>query len=403
MVIGGRRLLVAIVVGVAGCGPAAPSPTPSSIGPSALSSASATATRTAAATPKPDALAELEVMSLDPELTDTILEFASEATSVIFSSGAADDAAPEAAPDLWRLAADAPDPVPELVWRNPNRDHSIVKLAGFTGSAVWVDIPLDGSRAWDLWLMPRDANEPILLDTHPGHEAVSSLVPSFSIDELSVAWTAFDIGPEGPVSQLWWAHGPGWEPMLLQERLAAEAELWLPSLSGARLAYAEVRYSEDRTTDTRRVYVLDLGVPGAEPVRIGRSELATMPVLAGDTLVWKEADEGFNMFNWGRLWRGEIGGSEFEPLDTAPASYVNYPSAGLRFLAWWNSDAFDFVVYDLLEQRPRVIERYAADSRANVLRPHVAGNLLVWLYVVGEGPGSEAELRWAFLPPVRSP
>jgi hypothetical protein len=39
-----------------------------------------------------------------------------------------------------------------------------------------------------------------------------------------------------------------------------------------------------------------------------------------------------------------------------------------------------------------------------VLRPHVAGDLLVWLHVDGEGgPASHAELRYAFLPPVRAP
>ena len=38
--------------------------------------------------------------------------------------------------------------------------------------------------------------EPILLDTHPGDESVSSLVPSFAIHQGQIAWTAFDSGPD---------------------------------------------------------------------------------------------------------------------------------------------------------------------------------------------------------------
>ena len=343
----------------------------------------------------------MDVRRLDPALTDTILEFASDGTSVIFSSGVAEDAEPNAAPDLWRIRADSDQP-PELVWRNPERSHSIVKLAGDVRTMAFVDIPLDGSRAWNLWLIPRGDAEPILLDTHPGNEEVSSLVPSFSIQESTIAWTAFDIGPDGPVSQLLWAQAPGWEPMVALQRPAAVAELWFPWLDTGRVVYSEVRYSADRTSDTRSVHLLDLGVPGAEPLRLDASDRATMPVLAGDLVLWKEADVGFSMFNWGRLFRHELDGGT-SPLDTRPHDYVNYPSIGSRFVAWWAADGFQFVVYDLLEDRPRLIERYTAASGVNVLRPHVAGDLLVWLHVEGEGgPGSFAELRYAFLPPVRS-
>lgn len=234
-------------------------------------------------------------------------------------------------------------------------------------------------------------------------EGVSSLVPSFSVQESTIAWTAFDIGPDGPVSQLLWAQGPGWEPVVVLERPAAEAELWFPWLDTGRVVYSEVRYSADRTTDTRSVHLLDLGIPGAEPMRLDTSGRATMPVLAGDIVLWKEADPGFSMFNWGRLFRYEIGGEGATPLDTRPHGYVNYPSVGGRFVAWWAADAFQFAVYDLLEDRPRLMERHTAASGVNVLRPHLAGDLIAWLHVEGEGPTSHAELRYAFLPPLRAP
>jgi hypothetical protein len=339
---------------------------------------------------------------LDPELTDTILEFASDGTSILFSSGLAEDAASNAAPDLWRIEAGSDQP-PELLWRNPARDHSIVKLAGDLGMFAFVDIPLDGSRAWDLWLIPRHEEEAILLDTHPGDEEVSSLVPSFSVQEQTIAWTAFDIGPDGPVSQMLVARAPEWEPMLLLERPAAERELWFPSLHGTRVAFCEVVYSPDRTTDQRHVYLLDLAAPEAEPVRVDHSDLATMPILIEDTVIWKEADPGFSMFNWGLLWRHDIGGRGPVRLATAPVDYVDSPSAGSRFVAWSAADSFQFVVYDLLEDRPRVIERYTAAEQANVLRPHIAWDLLVWLYAEGETSDGYAELRYAFMPPVRSP
>ena len=344
----------------------------------------------------------MEVGRLDPELTDSIFEFASDGESILFSSGFAEDAGRGASPDLWRYRVHADDP-PEVLWRNPNRDHAIVKIGGDLGTVAFVDIPRDGERAWKLWLIPRHEDDAILLDSHPGDADVSAFVPSFSIQESTIVWTAFDRGAGGPVSQLLWARAPDWEPAVLLERDAAGGELWFPSLSGSRVAFCEVVYSADRTTDTRTVYVLELGVPGADPERLSDSDLATMPILVGDTVIWKEADPGFSMFNWGKLWESEVGGPGPHRLDTAPLEYVNYPSAGSRFVAWWSADAFTFGVYDLLEDRTRVVERYTAASQANVLRPHIAWDLLVWLYVEGEGDDSDAELRYALMPPIRSP
>jgi hypothetical protein len=388
------------VVGVAGCMSATPSPTAVTVENPAATAAPETWSPSPTATPGLGD--EMEVGRLDPELTDSIFEFASDGESILFSSGFAEDAGRGASPDLWRYQVHADDP-PEVLWRNPNRDHAIVKIGGDLGTVAFVDIPRDGARAWKLWLIPRHEDDAILLDSHPGDADVSAFVPSFSIQESTIVWTAFDRGAGGPVSQLLWARAPDWEPAVLLERDAAEGELWFPSLSGSRVAFSEVVYSADRTTDTRTVYALELGVPGAEPERMSDSGLATMPILVGDTIIWKEADPGFSMFNWGKLWGSEVGGPGPHRLDTAPLEYVNYPSAGSRFVAWWSADAFTFGVYDLLEDRTRVVERYTAASQANVLRPHIAWDLLVWLYVEGEGDDSNAELRYALMPPIRSP
>ena len=399
MIRGGRwpATIVAVgVVGVAACTSATPSPTTVTLGTPTATVPADIGSPSPAATP--GLSTEMEVGRLDPELTDSIFEFASDGESILFSSGFAEDAGRGASPDLWRYRVNADEPA-EILWRNPNRDHAIVKIAGDLGTVAFVDIPRDGERAWKLWLIPRHEDEAILLDSHPGDADVSAFVPSFSIQESTIVWTAFDRGADGPISQLLWAHAPDWEPAVLLERAAAEAELWFPSLSGSRVAFCEVVYSADRTTDTRTVYLLE---PGSEPERLSHSDLATMPILVGDTVIWKEADPGFSMFNWGKPWRSEIGGPGPHRLDIAPIEYVNYPSAGSRFVAWWSADAFTFAVYDLLEDRTRVIESYPAATQANVLRPHIAWDLLVWLYVEGEGDESYAELRYARMPPIRS-
>jgi hypothetical protein len=99
----------------------------------------------------------------------------------------------------------------------------------------------------------------------------------------------------------------------------------------------------------------------------------------------------------------EIGGPPPTQLVTAPLDYVNHPSAGSRFLAWRANDSFTFGVYDMLEERTRVIEQHTAEAPVDILRPHIAGDLLVWMYVEdAERPGAYAELRYAFMPPLRA-
>jgi len=339
---------------------------------------------------------ELEVKTFPRELSGTTLEFVSDGSAILYSSSRAPDAGAESAPDLWRYEPGAAGPT--VVWRNPDRDHSIVKIACDVGTAAFVEMPVTGERAWNLWLVPQPGADGILLDRHPGAEDVSSLVPSVSVRESTVAWTSFDRGPDGPVSQLLIAEAPDWTPRLLQERAAAEAELWFPSIYAGRMVYTEVRYAPDRSTDERRVFLLDLADPTAAPTRLDTTGRATMPLILGDRVLWKETDPGFNMFNWGRMVGCRVPGCHPEPISVAPQEMVNYPSIGERFVAWWGRDAFAFGVYDLERGGARLIARYRDESGDNVLRPHLAGGLLVWLFVDTSLPGTPSELRYAFLP-----
>jgi hypothetical protein len=335
-------------------------------------------------------------MTLDRASSRRIDVFASTGRAIIFSAALLDDAGPDTAPDLWRIVPEM-GPEPELVWRNPVRDHALVSIVGDLDTYAFVDMPTDGSRAWDLWVIPRDG-DPVLLDSHPGDEDVPSLVPSISVYEPSVVWTAFDRGPSGAVSQLLVASAPAWEPRVLAERPASEAELWLPSHVGDQVAYTEVVYSADRTSDERHLY---LGATDASevPRRLDTSGLATMPVIADDAVLWKEADPGFSMFNWGRMWRYDLETEAASLLDTTPQEYVNYPSGGGRWMTWWGAISSVLGVYDLGHGEPRVIERYPADGNEYVMRPHVADDLIAWMYVVQDRSGAtSAELRYAWLP-----
>lgn len=356
----------------------------------------------AAPSPFPGLAEDLDVVALDTVTSDSILGFISTGSAIAFSSNLAEDADPDAAPDLWRVTPGT-DSVPELVWRNPNRDHSLTALAGDLDAIAFVDIPTTGERAWELWIVPGDA-EPVLLDEHPGNAEVPGLVPSISVYWPVVVWTAFDMGPNGPVSQLLTASAPDWTPELLLERDAAESELWLPSVQETTVAFTEVVYGPDRTTDERHAYLWAFDDPASEPIRLDRSGLATMPQLIGlDTVIWKEADPGFNMFNWGRLFRHDLVSGSVTPMFLGTRQeYVNYPSAGSRFVAWWGSNTAEFGIYDLSRGAARTVERYEPTGGEGVLRAHVHGDLLAWLYI-DDPPSGETvvELRYAELPTLK--
>jgi hypothetical protein len=343
------------------------------------------------------------VQALATPHVDSMLTFASTGTRVVFSSGVADVATEDVAPDLWEIDALGGDSSPRLVWRNPERDHSIVVIRGSFDSLAWVEMPVDGTRAWNLWFWPETVDAPMLLDTHPGDPDVPGFVPSFSVQEDRIVWTAFDSGPDGPRSLLLAAAGPAWEPRLQLERAAAEAELWFPDLAGSRVTFAEVRYAADRQSDERHVHLMHLDDP-ASMRRLDDSGRATMPVFAGEAVVWKEADPGFSMLNWGRLFRHDLASAAVGPVSTRPVDYVNYPSAGNRYLAWWAADASTFAVYDHGRGHPTLVERHAEATHGNVLRPHVEGDLIVWLHTDELRPdGGSRELRWAWLPSAREP
>src|SRR6187455_1768193 len=215
------------LLGMAACTAAVPSPSAPTIAPASHRPSPGDVPASPVTSHRLGLGDELEIGILPREVSGTTLEFVSDGSAILYSSSREPDAGAESAPDLWRYEPGAAEPT--LLWRNAERDHSIVKIAGDVGTAAFVEMPITGERAWNLWLVPEPGAEAILLDRHPGDDGVSSLVPSIAVRDSLVAWTAFDRGPDGPVSQLLIARAPAWEPTLLQQRRAAEAELWLPS------------------------------------------------------------------------------------------------------------------------------------------------------------------------------
>lgn len=406
-------LMLALAGWVAACGAATPSQQPPSLGDPVTSAARPSATPSLAASPRAvrpspgasrepagDLGRELEVWSLDPAWTHPMLEFASTGDAIIFSSGVADGPNVEYAPDLWRYDPAAPEP--ELLWQNPQRDRVLARIGGEFDTVAFVDMPVTGERAWDFWLLPEAGADPILLDTHPGDESVPDFIPSFSIHQDQVAWTSFDRGSSGAVSQLLYARAPEWQPVIVAERDAAMSELWLPSLRDTQIAYCEIVYSADRSTDERHVYLADAAHPEIAPRRLDASGRATMPLLMlNGGVVWKEADPGFSMFNWGKLFRYDEATDEVTSIPMRPQEYVNYPSAGTRFIAAWGAESGVFGVYDRDVRASRLIDRWPSATDVAILRPHISGDLLVWLHAEGDGLGAGPlpEIRYAYLPP----
>jgi hypothetical protein len=336
---------------------------------------------------------EIVIGTIDPAQAPYMTAFASDGQAIWFGSGIADRRPGTYAPDLWRYAPGAD--APELVWRNPGRERSINVIAGDAGAVAFAEMDGNGAADWNLWLIPSRGEEPILLDAHPGDEDVSSLLPSISISEGRIAWTAFDRGPDGPVSQLLLASAPSWTPQVMEQRDAVKGELWLPSLRGNELAYCELTYNDDRTRDVRHVYLADLVHGGRR--QLDTSGLATMPLVVDRAVIWKETGSAFNMFNWGHLVYWDATTGEAHSIASHFQPDLNYPSAGGRFVAVFGYDTAVFEVYDLDRMRWRLIDRYDLTSGEGWYRAHIAGDLIAWLET-DEQFGPSGALRWAFMP-----
>lgn len=382
--------VIAIVIAACGTVSSVPSGAPdvtSSPAPSPRPSTSADQSLESTPGGKLGSIASLmTIKAADATFSSRVLEFASTGSAIIASAGTGDDAAP----DLYSILPSTGEP--SLLWENPERQRSIVKLAGDGDTIAFVDMPVSGDIDWTLRLIPDVGEEAIVLDEYAGDGDASSMVPSFSVYWPYVAWTAFDAGLDGPVSQLVVAKSPDWEPRVIAERSAAKAELWFPHVYGASLLYTELTYAEDRESDERTVWLTD--VHGTDPERLDATGFATMPVMNQYGVAWKEGEPGFHMLNWGAVTAYDADGGTALPVT---GSSANFPSAGERYMTWWSVDSSRLEVWDARRAMTRDIVTYEGGA-PQIQRPHVEGGLLAWLFVDESVEPSLREIRYAFLP-----
>jgi hypothetical protein len=388
--------------GCATPGPSEPSapPSASSAAPAATDSASPTRSSTpphSTTRPATGAL-ELDIVDVDTALTTPLLDIASTGTSIIFSSGVDVGPSADVAPDLFRIIPGRDDA--ELVWRNPVRDRSLMRIGGDNDVVALVDGSSTGERSWVFRLIDGD-REPIELDRHPGDDDVSSAAPSFDIDGERIAWTSFDSGPNGQVSQLFVAEGPDWEPRLLEERIASEGELWLPSLLDQRLAYTEVVYGPTDETSDYHVMYRELDRPEVAPRQLDTSGRASNPLVLPNEVIWKQPEAGYNMFNWGYLYSYSLDTGEVSALDIAPQQSINYPTAGLRFVGGFGWNVAVMTIFDVESRASRIVERFPDAGRDGVDRASISGDLMAWVHITIDETGEDAapvQVRYAWLP-----
>ncbi|MGH2358635.1 MAG: hypothetical protein ACRDGJ_11625 [Candidatus Limnocylindria bacterium] len=403
-----RRLIAGLIVvwlGV-GCGmlPTPSSPAPSTTLPArspAPSPSSAALPSTPEPTPRRGATAlDLDFQIIDPRFTTPLLATATTGTEIIWSTDAVNRESRETAPDLYRFRPGV-DAEPALIWQNPRREAVLEPIVGDGGRYAFGERGTAPGDFWRFWLLPAANETAVLLDDGDDGEDVPGFIPSFDLDEDRIVWTAFHAGPNGPESQLWQASAPDWTPSLVRSVLAAERELWLPSLRGSRVAFVEVIYAADHSTDERHVLLGDLDDPASEPIGLDQSGRATMPVLLDDAVIWKETPPGFNMFSWGSLRIHSLTTGETRGLSMLPQPDVNYPSAGNRFVAAWGSDSFAFAIHDLERAASRHLLRYALPGPDGIFRPHVAGDMVIALHSTVNPDGTQIkplEIWWAWLP-----
>lgn len=395
----GRRLaaLTAMVVGgVTACSAVTPSgPTLAPVTPVA---ATASPPPIASQVPSPTASAvvlgelgrRLDIRSVSDDFASRVLEFVANGSSIIASAAEGDGDA--AAPDLYAIVYETGEA--QLVWRNPERDHSIVKLAADGNLIAFVDMATTGEAQWTLRVIPDPAAEPVILDQLTAEPGVSTLVPSVTASSPYVVWTAFHAGPDGPVSQMFAAKAPRWEPVLLAERPAMDAELWFPSLLGSRLVYTELIYAADHLTDERTVWLTDVGASDA-PRQLSASGLATMPIINQYDIAWKEGDAGFHQLNWGSMERYVVETGRLEPMWYEDS--INFPSAGIRFMTWSSAWQDRIVAWDGRQGQVREILTTDGDVH-RVSRVHAGGTLLAWQYVDDSAAEPIVEIWYARLP-----
>ena len=384
-------LAVALGTAVAACGS---QPTPSVVATGSPSVAPSSTPRSVPPSGSPT-VTQIDVHPIAQQYTTPMLDAQTDGHEIVWSTGAA-NASAGAAPDLYRYVPDGPPPAP--AFQNPHRDSLLETIAVRNGHYAFVEAnrALYGVGGWRVWFLPGAGLKPVAVDTSDGPGGATSPVPFLALTDDQLVWTAVHKTSTGLRYQLRSYSIGSRTTRDLQSSNPARAEYWFPFASAdGRLVYGTVEHS-GTSDEAFHVYLFDLGATGTTPRRLDDTGRAAMPVISGDTVVWKQTSG--NVFNWGVLVRRSLGQAATTPITFEAQVGLNYPSVGNRFLAAWGEDDTDFEIFDLAKNTPLLIERYKPTAPQGVVRPVVAGDLLIFIRGSTDPSRSDLQLCWAWLP-----
>jgi hypothetical protein len=369
---------IAIGILVAAC-TATPSPSPAN--PSG-SSTPATPTQTPGTPGWP-----FEVHVINGPSGASLLDAKSDGTEIVWSAGGGPNI--KFAPDLYRYRP--ADAAPEVAFRNPERDSNLLPVVAFDGRFAFVEqnARLYGDAGWRLWYVPSVGAPPVLVDSSDVTGAEASPLPFLAMSGDDLVWTAVHRPDAGLRYELLrYATATGMRSVIAASDPAV-SEYWSPAIDGHLLVYGTVE--QESGGPTFHVYVRDL-MSQAPPRRLDTTGHAAMPALRGDTVVWKEISS--NVLQWGMLRQASLSGPATSQLLFDRQSMVDYASIGTRYVAASLADDTDFQLFDLVSGTPWSVWRGSPTGRAGIVRPNIAGNLLVFLRIPDDR-NAALELCWA--------
>lgn len=330
---------------------------------------------------------------VDQAYTTPLLDAKTDGRRLIWSSGA-NHGAPDAASDLFVVEPGSAT-APRVAFDNPSRDSLLINLVGNGGSIVFVEqnVRLYGDAGWRLWLLNPDQPTPLAIDTSDSAPGAGSPLPFPSMNGTDVVWTAVHKIGGGLRYELLDYSIPAGRTRVIASASATTTEYWFPSLAqDGALVYATV---EPHTAGPEfHIYLTSLA--GARATRLDPSGGVTTPAFNGSVVLWKRVAE--NVFEAGGLELYDLATGSVTPIQVGRQMAVNYPSVDARYGAVWGNDAKDFEIVDLASARSVVVQRWNETYPFGIVRPQIAGDLMV--YVIGPDDPAAGDLRlcWARLP-----
>jgi hypothetical protein len=341
--------------------------------------------------PSPSATSR-DPQTIPANFTTPLLDVRTDGREIVWSRGA-DDTDPTAAPDLWGLRVGAPEP--REIYHNPNRDSILTLVAVHSSyhAMVETNIRMYGQNGYRLWLIGEGAS--VLIDKsdwRPGDRTIP--VPFIALSDHQLIWAAVHHTDAGLRFEILAYDLSSRETTVIESADAAETSFWFPSLDqdGKRLVYASIEKVDGR--DEFHVYLLDQSQRGSQPLRLDHDGLATMPVIEGDTVVWKAVRA--NIFNASTLVRYSLSRPTEGPTPLlALGQGLNYPSIGARYLASWQDADSDVGLLDLETGERVSVDPVAPSAQEGRERATVAGDLLVYLRAdLSESAPKPLQLTW---------